>query len=169
MKRLIALLAILPMLTGCAGLGFDDYGKYADTLAAHSQAESERIQAQADAIRDTVSRAGATDNERLLLSLIGSMQIERLAPVPLQIEKPFTGLQALNTLAGQATALVGFGAIGWVATSAFSEVGNVSFNGDGNTYSPFESHVTGSSQATTQIPYQSPTTTNTYNYVPVAQ
>ena len=165
MKRLI-LLAILPLLTGCAGLGFDDYAKYADTLKAHSQAESERIQAQASAIRDTVSRAVATDNERLLLAVIGSMQIERLAPVPLPIEKPITGFQVLNTVAGQATALAGFGAMGWVATAAFSEVGNVSFDGDGNTYSPFESHVTGSSQATTQIPYQSPTTTNTYN-VPV--
>ena len=163
MKRLLLMAALPLLLSGCAGLGFDDYAKYADTLKAHSQAESERIQAQASAIRDTVSRAGATDNERLLLAVIGSMQIERLTPAPLQIEKPFTGLQALNTLAGQATALAGFGALGWVATAAFSEVGNVSFNGDGNTYSPFESHVTGSSQATTQIPYQSPTTTNTYN------
>lgn len=164
--RLAVLLAAMMLLSGCGMMGFDDYGKYADTLAVHSQAESERIQSQASAIRDTVSRAGATDNERLLLAVIGSMQIERLTPVPLQIEKPYTGLQALNTLAGQATALAGFGAIGWVATAAFSEVGNVSFNGDGNTYSPFESHVTGSSQATTQIPYMSPTTTNTYNYVP---
>jgi len=160
MKRLI-LLALLPILTGCTGLGFDDYGQYAQALSTHSTAESVRISSQADAIRDTVSRAGATDNERLLLAVIGSMQIERLSPTQLNIEKPITGFAVLDNLAGQATSIFGFGALGYLGKKAIEGAGQVTFNGDSNSYSPFESHVTGSSQASTTIPYQSPTTTTT--------
>ena len=161
MKTLVVLFAAMMMLSGCGMMGFDDYGKYADTLAVHSQAEGDRIRAQASAIRDTVASAGATSNEKLLLAVIGSMQIERLAPVPLQIEKPYTGMQALNTLAGQATSIIGFGAMGYLGAKAIGAAGEINFNGDSNSYSPFESHVTGSSQASTVIPYQSPTITTT--------
>jgi len=163
MKRLMifALLPILLMLTGCAGLGFDDYEKYANTLAVHSQAEAGRISSQANAIRDTVSQAGATDNERLLLAVIGSMQIERLSPVALPIQRPTTGFDVLNNVAGQMTSIMGFGALGYLGSKAISGAASTTFNGDGNTYAPFESHVTGSSQASTTIPYQSPPTTTT--------
>jgi len=154
-------LVVAGMLTGCAGLGFDDYEKYAETLASHSQAESVRIASQSNAIRDTVSRAGATDNERLLLAVIGSMQIERLSPVKLDITPPVTGMQVLNTLSGQATAIMGFGALGYLGAKAVEGAGQVTFNGDSNSYAPFESHITGSSQASMSIPYQSPTTTTT--------
>ena len=161
MKRLFILPLLLPLLAGCASLGFDDYGKYADTLASHSQAEARRISAQAGAIRDTVSQGGGTPTEKVLLAVIGTLEIERLQPVPLQIEKPFTGLQALNTLAGQATSIAGFGAMGWISTALASKIGNVNVSGENNSYAPFESHVTGSSGATVDIPYQSPTTTTT--------
>lgn len=160
-KWIFWILPILLMLGGCADLGFDDYGQYAKALSSHSTAESMRISSQASAIRDTVTRAGATDNERLLLAVIGSMQIERLAPVRLDITPPVTGMQVLNTLSGQATSIIGFGALGYLGAKAIEGAGQVTFNGDSNSYSPFESHVTGSSQASTSIPYQSPTTTTT--------
>ena len=61
--------------------------------------------------------------------------------------------------AGQATAIAGFGALGYLGSKAIEGARNVSFTGDNNTYAPFESHITGSSTSTVSIPYLSPTTT----------
>jgi len=156
-------------LSGCAGLGLNDYEKYAEALSAHSQAEADRIGAQSDAIWATVTSAGGTENEKLLLAVIGSMQIERLRPVPLNIDKPITGFAVLNNLVDKGPILAGFGTVYGVSYQAIKRPG-VEMHGDNGTYAPLELHQTGSDGASATVPYRygSPDTITTEIFEPEA-
>ena len=158
------LLTAMVVSSGCAGLGFNDYEKYAQAMADHSQAEADRISAQADAIWATVSSSGGTDTERLLLAVIGTMQIERLQPVPLRLDAPVTGFAVLNNLVDKGPVLAGFGAAGWIATSAFDRIGGTEISGETITmdrsFNPVEAHATGTQNAVS-VPYMPVTETIT--------
>ncbi|MDD3814443.1 MAG: hypothetical protein PHZ02_07330 [Desulfocapsaceae bacterium] len=128
---LLSLLAMALLLGGCAG---GDYDKYADTMATHSTAESTRIASQSAAISSMVAAAKpATPMEGTLLAVIGMMQVERLQPVPLGIGKPTTGMDVLNSVAGQLPMGI-IGLSNWgIAKSLSMVAGDTNtFNGDAN-------------------------------------
>ena len=121
MKTLLITL-LLVTLTGCAG---GDYDKYADTMSAHSTAEATRVAAQANAIRDIVAQAKpSTAMEGTLLAVIGTMQVERLAPVALNMTKPTTGMDVFdhitNHIPFMAMALSNWG----IANAGFKAAGD---------------------------------------------
>lgn len=49
---------------------------------------------------------------------------------------------------------------GWVVSQVTAMPNNVNFNGDGNSFSPLEAHMTGSDSGSMVIPYRSPTIDN---------
>jgi len=117
------------MLGGCAG---GDYADYSTALQTHSNAESTRIAAQSQAISTMVASARpSTPMEGTLLAVIGMMQVERLQPVPLGIAKPTTGMDVLNTVAGQLPMAV-MGMTSWGIAKSLSQVAGDTntFNGD---------------------------------------
>lgn len=147
---IIALLA----LSGCA---VDDYGKYAQTLSAHSTAESNRIAVQSSAILNTVKGKQSstfTDTESSLLLVIAMQQIGNLEPVELKIQKPKT----VNDVWGDAVQMIPgiTTAVGMVrmgekaldqATTSLTSGGDIEIQQSTVTGS------TGSGANSTQVPY----------------
>lgn len=127
MKRLIiGLMAMAVLMSGCAG---GDYKEYSTALSTHATAESKRITAQSNAISKMVSTAKpSTPMEGTLLAVIGMMQVERLQPVPLGIQKPTTGMDVLNNVAGQLPMGI-MGLTNWGIAKSLSMVA-----GDTNTF-----------------------------------
>lgn len=160
MTKLISIGLCLPLflLSGCGGLLTGDYAKYADTLAAHSAAESQRISSQADAImRSAAFAETASETESTLLTVIAMMQIERLQYQPLDIVKPVTGMDVLNSAVGYIP-FVTMGLTTYkIAERGFEAAGNVTLTGEtvtvSESFNPLENHATGDSN-TASVPFR---------------
>lgn len=154
-KMCVGLLVMLLSLSGCAWTG--DYDKYADALSAHSTAEAERIDSQAEAIMEAaVNTETTTAVEQTLLSVIAMMQIERLQPVPLGIKAPTTGMDVLHAAVGY----IPFMTMGLttykIAERGFETAGNVTLNAAdmaiNDSFVTTETHATGyASNATAAV------------------
>ena len=87
--KALPVLGMCLLLTSCAS---GNYGEYADTMRTHSEYEGIRIAAQANAISEMVQVTKTeTPMEATLLAVIGMMQVERLQPVSINMDKPTTG------------------------------------------------------------------------------
>ncbi|MBU1567727.1 MAG: hypothetical protein KJ630_19145 [Proteobacteria bacterium] len=160
--KLSAVLYGLAMLTACFSLSgcfyTGDYDKYADTLAAHSVAESTRISNQAEAIMETVVNTSAeTKTESTLLTVIAMMQIERLHFVPLVMVKPTTGMDVLNAVAGNIPIMTMGLTTYKIAERGFEAAGNTNISGEtvtvSESFNPTEVHATGDTNTAT-VPYR---------------
>lgn len=156
---------VLFLLAGCGGLYTGDYDKYADTMAAHSAAESVRISKQADAIMQTVAFTDTqSETEATLLAVIGMMQIERLHFQQLNMTAPTTGMDVLNSAVGYIP-FVTMGLTTYkIAERGFEAAGNVTLTGEtvnvSESFNPLENHATGDSN-TASVPYKTVDTAET--------
>jgi len=142
------------MLSGCFYVG--DYEKYADTMEAHSVAESQRISSQSKAIMDTVANTQTkSETEATLLAVIGMMNIERLRFVPLNMTAPTTGMDVLKSAVG----FIPIATMGLttykIAERGFEAAGTVALNADSinvdDAFNSSENHATGESNNASPI------------------
>lgn len=150
----IIILAVMVLLfSGCTSF-FNDYEKYSSALSTHSTNEQTRIAAQANAIAET-ARASTSDNETVnaLTTVIAMMQIEKLQPVPLGIERPTTGFDVLKAGVGHIPFLATTYSMLRLGEAGLDAAGNVSI-GEGvnidNGLNDTELHATGYSNMTYQ-------------------
>ena len=126
MKALITPLLAVVLLSGCAGIEFNDYEKYTEALGDHSTAESDRIMEQSQSIAEVAENTETeTKIESVLLSVIAMQQIASLKPVKLDIEKPTTGYDVLDTVAGHipfVTSTVGMYKLGEAGIKAAGDI-----------------------------------------------
>lgn len=147
MKALITPLFVVVLLSGCAGIEFNDYEKYTEALGDHSTAESDRIMEQSQSIADVAENTKTdTKMESVLLSVIAMQHISSLEPVKLDIQKPTTGYDVLDTVAGHipfVTSTVGMYKLGEAGIKA---AGNITLGDNANlndSLNDTEVHATG--------------------------
>lgn len=134
MKKLLAAMLVLP-LAGCSALfGTGDYETYSTALQTHSDAESRRIVAQSLAIAEAAAVQTSTPTERALLATIAMMQIERLQPTPLGMEKPTTGMDVMAKVVDVVPFVSSTAGLVYLGTKAVQSAGNVEI-GQGATVS----------------------------------
>lgn len=119
MRRLLLLPVLALTLSSCAG----DYSEYAEAMRTHSDSEGVRIAAQANAISEMVQVTKTeTPMEATLLAVIGMMQVERLEPVPLNMAKPTTGADVMQTFVGTLPMGYAIGGMVWQSSILASEL-----------------------------------------------
>ncbi len=153
MWKILIVFFLLFVLSGCAGESFfNDYETYTKAHSDHSNAEAQRITSQSNAIRDTIKSAWSTDETRnILLAVIGTMSIERLKHVPLNINKPTTGFDVLNTFTSHIPFMATTLGMYKLGEAGIEAAGNVNFQGDAtltNSLNRPEVHTTGSGNTT---------------------
>ncbi len=141
---ILLMVVLVALISGCAS----DYDKYADTMKTHATAESDRIKSQAAAIRDVVAATNTdTKMEKTLLAVIAMMQLERLQPVPLGLQKPMTWTEVGYHFVNQIP-LAFSGYYLWkLGEAGIESAASTVFNGDAdiaNSFNRPEVHTTGS-------------------------
>jgi hypothetical protein len=124
--KMALVVSLMIPLSGCSAIfGTGDYGQYSEALQTHSDAESTRIQAQADAIAEASRVPSSTPTERALLATIAMMQIERLQPIPLGIVKPTTGMDVLGKVVDVVPFVSSTAGLTYLGIRATQAAGNV--------------------------------------------
>ena len=119
MRNLLLMPVLMLALSSCAG----DYSEYAEAMRTHSDSEGVRIAAQANAISEMVQVTRTeTPMEATLLAVIGMMQVERLKPVALNMNKPTTGMDVANTFVGTLPMGFAIGGMVWQSSILASEL-----------------------------------------------
>ena len=158
MKRLVptSLIAAALTLTGCAAS--EDYARYSEAMQAHSTSEASRIKTQSASIASIISNTRtATPTEKVLLAVIGMMQIERLQPSQLKMKAPTTWADVMDHNVSPALQFLTTGAIGYFVSDTIQELattGGNRFYGDVSATGAFnnsELHQTYSTGTTATI------------------
>jgi hypothetical protein len=149
-KLTAVLVFLLAGLSGCGYMGFDDYAQYSQAYQVYAVNDSKRLETQVVSIQKSASEAmkTASPDARPLIAVLAMLQINSLAHGQFSLQKPATGLDAVNKLVDHGPVLAGFGAIWKVVDTVADKIGDTNVNTQGgnvtDSFNPVEVHATGS-------------------------
>jgi len=160
-RTILSLIAVL-MLSGCGVMesvtGKSDYQHYAQALSEHSGNEATRITNQSQAIVDLASESvkkSQTPAEAALQSAFATLALGQLHPVPLQIVKPTTGMDVLNSGVQHIPFVASTFGMLRLGEAGIAAAGNVTVGDNATISDSFvnnENHATGSQATATLQP-----------------
>jgi len=161
-RTILSLIAVLMTLSGCGIMesvtGKSDYQHYAQALSDHSESESARITGQSQAIVDLASESvkkSQTPAEAALQAAFATLALGQLHPVPLQIVKPTTGMDVLNSGVQHIPFVASTYGMVRLGEAGIAKAGSVAFGDDATVSDSFmnnENHATGSQATATLQP-----------------